>query len=345
MSDSDLETAKAPDSTPVDQGNMHPNNPSTETGDSEKDAVINTTTVQITSLYGTPAQAKSVPQMNRSISNPGVNLMVVNSTNPGAELWLMVAEASQLGSKLFGNYPADQRNLFIFLNATSWTSKFAGLSGNFEAISTEIDMADEALKIGEKSQTDFIQTLVSAHPDKKMFVLDNLIDLMPTWRVTKNRPQLLLADHTALHTACVEQDIVVLAVVDIAEKDNRNLMENYSRIEGTNFSMLHVNGKYRDDGTPEAGLSGNGFDIHLELIDVGDRKKWVEKTPTKKAPRVNTNQGKVRAAIQDIDGEFTDVDVAEKIDDLTLFEIRNALTGLATKGVIHKTRPKHFVKT
>lgn len=317
----------AHDPTSVDQGNM-PTNNSDELGDSEEmpeqelqsnlsdsgEGEVQEFNPEQDNVESPDASSPTVTRIPviEGVIFSGLNIMTVNSnisprgTHLGTDLSLVAAQVVQTGSPLFDKYSSHKGVVIHLANSTSWQDKLGKLTVR-ETLTEKFKFLHTLPKLGGDNPATFMKGLISRQSGLKLLVLYNLVDFLPNWRVTKNNPTLLRDDLNSLDSVGVERGIAILAVVDLAEQANKNLMLNYGYIEGASFSRLRVMGKYLGDGTPEVRLSVNGFNIPLGIVKEGGKNKWAEKAPIIMTASVspNTNQGKVLAAIKEMTGEFT----------------------------------------
>jgi len=308
----------------------------------EPNVDVNTSVMSAESLFeaATP-KVLEVPVIEGPI-NTGFNLMVLDTTpitlikiNPGAEIWLQFAQAVQHGTPLFGKYTAHKGNTIISVDTARWQGKFKNLP--VCEVPKGLNLS-APLTLGGKTPAAFIDEHAKNDPSRKLILIDNLVDFLPTWSVN-NTLENLKSDLIALNEPCVEHRIAFMGILDIAEESQKNLWESYKAIQTEAcLPVIRVKGEYVNIVTPEVKVSGKGFNSHLEFVD----GKWTEKAENEKSAPVlgYTNQGKVLAAVKNMQGEFTAADVT--VPGLTLSKVSSALNSLASKKMLERTRPKHF---
>jgi len=319
------------------------NEPAQDQGAKEPNVDHNTSTMSVESLFGGAPQKVQEEPVIDGLANTGLNFMVLDTTllaykkiKPGAEICLLIAQAVQRGTPLFGKYPAQKGNTIISVDAARWAGKFE----NLPVVEKPTGLMVSAPQIlGGKSPAAFIDEQTTKNPDAKLLIIDNLADFLPTWGNVGNTTEALMSDLNALHDACAKHRIALGAILDIAEESQKNLWDSYKAIQTEMcLPVIRIKGEYVSNVTPEVKVSGKGFNSHLEFVD----GKWTEKVENEKSTTVldYTNQGKVLAAVKDMQGEFTAANVT--VTGLNLSQVSSALSSLATKGMLERTRQKHF---
>lgn len=285
MQDSDLKSAEAaPDPTPVDQGNLPINNPTTVLDDSEKDAVTNTTTVEIANFFGASAPVQNVAQVSEEpviegFINTGVTIMVFNtalvsstSMDPGVEIFPLTGQYVVTGEPLFNKLSILQEGAIRFLVGRGhWGKVFSHLPPDaHENLAIDIDpFIGEPMSCGNDPAS-FIGNLAQNNPNLKMIFLDNLLGNLPNWAVSKTKSA-LQHDFLALHNAGVNNHIALVAIMETNISDQNTFLKD---LKGVSFCppVFKVTGTRDANNVPSVNVSADGFSLDLHL----DKGKWVE---------------------------------------------------------------------
>lgn len=287
MNDINQNTEKAaPDATPLDQANAQANaptnNPSTALGDSEKDAVSNSTTAKIVRPFGahSPKQddepAREEPVIEGFI-HTGLTIMEfytgmisANEISPGVETFALTGQHVVTGTPLFNKFRTHPGDIRFLVDRGHWGKVFSHLpSGASESLTIDINpFIGEPMSLVEGDLTSVEANLAQDNRKLKMIFFDNLLDNLREWAKGKTKSA-LQHDILALHNAGVSNRIALVAIIDTNIPDQKTFLKDLKKVDFCP-RMYKVTGT--SGAVPTVNISAKGFSLDLHL----DEGKWVE---------------------------------------------------------------------